>query len=228
MTDLHSKKCLSVKQIRAIANGPSDGPWRGALLDCADLLEQRSDETSGERTPKDYAIEHGEYMAQAALSFFNSLNDVAMTEQALETWDEADPEYKAAAERVDRAWEVRHDHWTALQNAVFEFRKRADRAKGAPETSAPPLCAKCGGHQTSTDAGNRPCKACGGTGRAAETSALYPNRGADHWLGELLAVIHADGGQYQAQHGTAQAVEDAVAKWYGRADETECFGEKKP
>lgn len=31
---------------------------------------------------------------------------------------------------------------------------------------AVPLCPKCGGHQTSTDAGNRPCKTCGGTGSA--------------------------------------------------------------
>lgn len=30
-----------------------------------------------------------------------------------------------------------------------------------------PLCLKCQGHQTSTDAGNQPCKACGGSGSQA-------------------------------------------------------------
>jgi hypothetical protein len=32
-------------------------------------------------------------------------------------------------------------------------------------------------------------------------------------LGELLAVIHRDGGQYQEEKGTKQAVEDAHAVW---------------
>lgn len=31
-------------------------------------------------------------------------------------------------------------------------------------------------------------------------------------LGELLAVIHRDGGQYQAEHGAAKATQDALAK----------------
>ncbi len=31
-------------------------------------------------------------------------------------------------------------------------------------------------------------------------------------LGDLLAVIHRDGGNYQAEHGTAKAVEDAIEK----------------
>jgi hypothetical protein len=32
---------------------------------------------------------------------------------------------------------------------------------------------------------------------------------AETLLGELLAVIHRDGGHYQAEHGTPKAVEDA-------------------
>lgn len=40
----------------------------------------------------------------------------------------------------------------------------------APETPAKPLCSKCGGHQTSTDAGNKQCDACGGTGFALKAS----------------------------------------------------------
>lgn len=34
---------------------------------------------------------------------------------------------------------------------------------------------------------------------------------ADHLLSDLLAVIHRDGGHYEDQHGTAKAVEDAMA-----------------
>lgn len=33
------------------------------------------------------------------------------------------------------------------------------------------------------------------------------------WLGELLAIIHRDGGHYQAQHGTEKAVNDAHLLW---------------
>lgn len=33
-----------------------------------------------------------------------------------------------------------------------------------------------------------------------------------YWLGELLAVIHCDGGHYQAEHGTAKATNDAIEK----------------
>lgn len=33
-------------------------------------------------------------------------------------------------------------------------------------------------------------------------------------IGELLAVLHADGGHYQYEHGTEKAVEDAITKHY--------------
>ena len=33
-------------------------------------------------------------------------------------------------------------------------------------------------------------------------------------LGELLAVLHADGGHYQYEHGTEKAVADAITKYY--------------
>ncbi len=32
-------------------------------------------------------------------------------------------------------------------------------------------------------------------------------------LGNLLAIIHRDGGHYQQQHGTKKAVDDAHAEW---------------
>ena len=36
---------------------------------------------------------------------------------------------------------------------------------------------------------------------------------ARRWLGELLAIIHRDGGHYQAEHGNQKAVEDAHQVW---------------
>lgn len=33
-------------------------------------------------------------------------------------------------------------------------------------------------------------------------------------LGELLAVLHADGGHYRYEHGTEKAVADAITKYY--------------
>lgn len=35
-------------------------------------------------------------------------------------------------------------------------------------------------------------------------------------LGELLAVLHGDGGHYEAEHGTDKAVADAMVKFYDR------------
>ena len=40
---------------------------------------------------------------------------------------------------------------------------------------------------------------------------------AEYWLGEILAVIHGDGGHYRAQHGNQKATEDAIAKWHARS-----------
>ncbi|QKC99225.1 hypothetical protein [Mesorhizobium sp. NZP2298] len=45
--------------------------------------------------------------------------------------------------------------------------------------------------------------------KAAIAALSVPAPGTDKWLGELLAIIHRDGGQYQATHGVEKAVEDA-------------------
>lgn len=50
---------------------------------------------------------------------------------------------------------------------------------------------------------------------AAQSAPPPANPDAEKLLGELLAVIHRDGGHYREQHGTAKAVEDAIAKWGG-------------
>ena len=44
----------------------------------------------------------------------------------------------------------------------------------------------------------------------------------EYWLGSLLAVIHRDGGHYQAEHGTKKACDDAqqrASATHGAADE---------
>lgn len=37
-------------------------------------------------------------------------------------------------------------------------------------------------------------------------------------VGDLLAVIHGDGGHYIAEHGVKKACADAVSKWHGLRD----------
>lgn len=37
-----------------------------------------------------------------------------------------------------------------------------------------------------------------------------PTDGANYWLGELLAVIHRDGGHYLSAHGIKKASKDAL------------------
>ena len=47
----------------------------------------------------------------------------------------------------------------------------------------------------------------------SESFDMTNERNADFWLGELLAVIHGDGGHYRAEHGNEKATKDALAKW---------------
>lgn len=34
------------------------------------------------------------------------------------------------------------------------------------------------------------------------------------WFGELMAIIHRDGGHYLAEHGTEKSAKDAIARYY--------------
>lgn len=43
-----------------------------------------------------------------------------------------------------------------------------------------------------------------------KTWAVVGPDGAKYWLGELLAVIHRDGGHYLAKHGTEKSVKAAL------------------
>jgi hypothetical protein len=72
-----------------------------------------------ERSAKDFAIEFGGYLADSAEAFMAALNEYDVNPEA------------------DGAADVRGDCWKGLASAVYEFRKRADRAKlesrSAPE-----------------------------------------------------------------------------------------------
>ncbi|HEY4153527.1 MAG TPA: hypothetical protein VGM38_09420 [Pseudolysinimonas sp.] len=58
-----------------------------------------------DRTPQDYAIEFGEYLAHAAERFMAEHNRAWQAEEAPDT-----------------------DYWRALESAIYEFRKRAAKA----------------------------------------------------------------------------------------------------
>src|SRR4051812_12214021 len=68
-------------------------------------------------------------------------------------------------------------------------------------------CGAYGGGKHTTSA------RCDGSREQSFGVADVSKRGPEHWLGELLAVIHCDGGHYQAQHGDEKAVKDAIDKW---------------
>ena len=58
--------------------------------------------------------------------------------------------------------------------------------------------------------------------RDAEMQAAITDRDASRKLGNLLAVIHRDGGHYQDAHGTDKAIADAeqrIRATHGAADE---------
>jgi hypothetical protein len=55
-----------------------------------------------DRTPQDYAIEHGRYLATAAVNYMTAVNGNSRSQQS--------------------------EAWRALREAIHEFTKRADRA----------------------------------------------------------------------------------------------------
>jgi hypothetical protein len=59
------------------------------------------------RTPKDFALEFGEYMAKAADNYL----------------------FASDEPRTEDDYNAKNEAYTALRSAVYEFRKRADRAK---------------------------------------------------------------------------------------------------
>lgn len=72
-------------------------------------LTSKQRATPRERDAKDFAIEFGEYLAKDVETFLDFLNKSG-----------------AAAHVKDQ--DSMTDHWRRLQSAIYEFRKRAERA----------------------------------------------------------------------------------------------------
>jgi hypothetical protein len=76
-------------------------PYTTRLMKAAAIEQLRADHPAqGERTPQDYAIEFGEYLAKSAEAFMHRVNDYP---------------YDC------------NEEWCGLRSAVYEFRKRAAR-----------------------------------------------------------------------------------------------------
>lgn len=73
------------------------------------------------RTPKDYAIEHAEYMAVEAEQLIDALNDLGEIEALREESDNDDGDIEGARGAVN-------ERMLSLLSGIYEFRKRRDRA----------------------------------------------------------------------------------------------------
>lgn len=79
-------------------------------------------QATSERTPQDYAIEHAEYMAVDGERLIAAINDFG---KALQEVDDG----TANPSDVDAARETLTEALGALRSGIYEFRKRAARAK---------------------------------------------------------------------------------------------------
>jgi hypothetical protein len=75
-----------------------------------------------ERTAKDYAIEHAEYMATDAERLLEAINALSAAELLQE---EADEDDGTVADARDDVWSATR----SLRSGIYEFRKRRDRAR---------------------------------------------------------------------------------------------------
>lgn len=125
-------------QINLIENSIRSGlQWTQEAVDFACALQggysiqgqKQPVEPRESRTDKDYAIEHAEYLATAASNYLQVCQSLPAGDSSLDMIDQ-------------------HSHAAlALESRIYEFRKRAERAKRAPETD------------TSIEVGR--CKTCG-------------------------------------------------------------------
>ncbi|MGW9066954.1 hypothetical protein ACWGPO_22955 [Achromobacter animicus] len=130
-----------------VPGGPySDPEDLIAALDAAPQASEavRSERDATGRTPTDYALEFAEYLARNVEYAMACLNSSQRANEALLDLTEevatADA-YQAAEDAAAQADEAFTEAITALQSAVFEFRKRRDRAA----LSAQPGAQRTGG-----------------------------------------------------------------------------------
>lgn len=111
-----------------------DDPWLTCnvpkmLVKQAIALLRSQQPGQDERKPADFAIEHGEYLARRAETMIERVNALAEAELRREESDDDDGDVDDARGEVTEAMR-------SLRNGVYEFRKRAERAKAA-RLSAP-------------------------------------------------------------------------------------------
>jgi hypothetical protein len=90
-----------------------------------------------ERTPTDYALEFAEYLAKRADQLIEAMNAQDEAHMALNELDDDDAEFEAADTAHVDAIHARVDQVRALRSAVYEFRKRRDRAQATPVETFP-------------------------------------------------------------------------------------------
>lgn len=115
-TSLHNHITSLESQFAAIGAGGVEPLRKRACL-------HQIAEPAGERTAKDYAIEHAEYMAQDAermLSAINALN--AQRDEDGDAFDES---------ALEQAQQSVSEAFGAMRSGIYEFRKRRDRAMQA-------------------------------------------------------------------------------------------------
>lgn len=88
--------------------------------------ENKATPNAVERTPQDYAIEHGEYLAKSAERLRDAVNEYFKAR-------EANVEF-----RIGRAEERLSEAMSDVRALVYEFTKRADRAKATRSSTAQP------------------------------------------------------------------------------------------
>lgn len=76
------------------------------------------------------------------------------------------------------------------------------------------VCAHCGRFASEHTGGGMDCPEPEALSSKEQTPADL--------LGAILAIIHGDGGQYQAKHGDARATADAIAKYYATRFDALC------
>ena len=145
----------------------------GRRADDAEAVTQKA------RTAHDYAVEHAEYMAKSAERLIAAIDDMRQAEaDALDTSEivATAEQVIAADEKVYAAHEAVTEGICTLQDRIYQFRKRADRAAAAPQpaeqqpTKTLTECPECQGHggvETpghSRDGRIHVCRKCRGDG----------------------------------------------------------------
>lgn len=107
----------------------------GRRADDAEAVAQKA------RTAHDYAVEHAEYMAKSAERLIAAIDDMRQAEaDAIDTTEivATAEQVIAADEKVYAAHEAVTEGISTLQDRIYQFRKRADRAAAAPQAPAAP------------------------------------------------------------------------------------------